>query len=69
MTEQESNEDLPEDVQAYFKYKKETGRGIEDYVKLHQDFDSMDEPYFAIKLSNSFRGRLLDAEDVEVHNE
>jgi hypothetical protein len=27
-------EELPEDVAAYFKYKKETGRGIEDYVKL-----------------------------------
>ena len=39
---QESNEDLPEDVSAYFKYKKETGRGIEDFVKLQRDYDSMD---------------------------
>jgi hypothetical protein len=28
-----------EDVAAYFKYKKETGRGINDYVKLQRDFD------------------------------
>ena len=38
----ESNEDLPEDVSAYFKYKKETGRGIEDFVKLQKDYDDMD---------------------------
>ena len=36
------NEDLPEDVSAYFEYKKETGRGIEDFVKLQQDYDEMD---------------------------
>ena len=38
----ESNEDLPEDVSAYFKYKKETGRGIEDFVNLQRDYDDMD---------------------------
>lgn len=36
------NDDLPEDVAAYFKYKKETGRGIEDFYKLQKDYDSMD---------------------------
>ena len=25
----------PEDVASYLKYKKETGRGFEDYAKLH----------------------------------
>jgi hypothetical protein len=39
--EREKSEELPEDVAAYFKYKKETGRGINDYVKLNRDFDSM----------------------------
>ena len=38
----ESNVDLPEDVSAYFKYKKETGRGIEDFVNLQKDYDNMD---------------------------
>jgi hypothetical protein len=63
--EKQSNEDLPEDVAAYFKYKKETGRGIEDYVKLHQDFDSMDEDTL---LSNYLLAteEALDADDVEV---
>lgn len=38
----ETKEELPEDVAAYLKYKKDTGRGIEDYVKLNQNFDDMD---------------------------
>ena len=40
--EKENNETLPEDVSAYFEYKKKTGRSIEDYVKLNRDFDSLD---------------------------
>ena len=39
---QEANEDLPEDVSAFFKYKKETGRGINDFVKLQKNYDDMD---------------------------
>ncbi len=38
----ESNDDLPEDVAAFLKYKKDTGRGIQDFLKLQEDFDSMD---------------------------
>ena len=41
LSERETSEELPEDVSAYFKYKKETGRGIKDYVKLNRDFDEM----------------------------
>ena len=41
--EKEANPDLPEDVSAYFKYKQETGRGIEDFYKLQKDYDDMDE--------------------------
>ena len=37
------NDDIPEEVSAYFKYKKETGRGIEDFVSLQKDYDSMDD--------------------------
>ncbi len=39
----ESNPDLPEDVKLYFDYKKETGRGIEDFYKLQKNYDDMDE--------------------------
>lgn len=35
-------EELPEDVSAFLKYKKETGRGIQDFMSLNKDYDSMD---------------------------
>ena len=41
-TQQESNEELPDDVKAFFEYKRETGRGIDDFVKLQKDYDEMD---------------------------
>jgi hypothetical protein len=41
-THKESNEDLPDDVKAFFEYKRETGRGIDDFVKLQKDYDEMD---------------------------
>jgi hypothetical protein len=41
LTQKESNEDLPDDVKAFFEYKRETGRGIDDFVKLQKDYDSM----------------------------
>ena len=31
----EEASELPEDVAAYMKYKKETGRGIKDFIKLN----------------------------------
>tara|TARA_R110000772_G_scaffold12143_1_gene37404 strand:+ start:1189 stop:2310 length:1122 start_codon:yes stop_codon:yes gene_type:complete len=37
-----ANEELPEDVSAFFKYKKETGRGFDDYVKLQKNYEDMD---------------------------
>jgi len=60
----ESNEQLPDDVLKYFEYKKETGRGIEDFYKLQKDYDSMDEnsilaDYMAIHEEG------LDAIDIE----
>jgi hypothetical protein len=42
LAERSQAEDLPEDVAAYFKYKKETGRGFEDFVNLRKDYDSME---------------------------
>jgi len=60
----ESNEDLPEDVAAYFKYKKETGRGIEDFVKLNKDFDKMDSDSLVREyLMATEKG--LDEEDID----
>lgn len=36
----EETQELPEDVAAYYKYKQETGRSLEDFVALNKDFDN-----------------------------
>tara|TARA_B100000780_G_scaffold95135_1_gene66313 strand:- start:1037 stop:2173 length:1137 start_codon:yes stop_codon:yes gene_type:complete len=60
----ESNETLPEDVAAYFKYKKETGRGIEDFVKLQKDFEDMDSDQVLTAFYSSTEEG-LDAIDIQ----
>jgi hypothetical protein len=65
MAERKESEDLPEDVATYLKYKQETGRGIEDFIKLNKDVDSMDpETLLKEYLSSTQEG--LDADDIEV---
>ena len=65
MAERSQAEEMPEDVAAYMKYKKETGRGFEDFLKLKEDVDSM-------KPDDLLRGYLkstqqgLDDDDIEV---
>ena len=65
MTERKESEELPEDVASYFKYKKETGRGIEDYVKLQRDFDSMNPDALLREYLTITEGEGLDAEDID----
>lgn len=65
MEQRQSNEELPEDVAAYLNYKKDTGRGFEDFLKLRKDYDAMDQnkllkEYLADTQQN------LDDEDIEV---
>jgi hypothetical protein len=38
-----SSQDIPEDVASYLKYRQETGRSFEDYLKLNQNYDEMEE--------------------------
>ena len=59
------NEELPEDVKSYFEYKKKTGRGIEDYVKLNKDYSTLSEDQL---LSEYFlsSGEATDVEDIEI---
>lgn len=62
--EQKVSESIPEDVANFLKYKKETGRSIEDYVKLQQNFDDMPDDtllrnYYLITEEG------LDSEDVD----
>jgi len=60
-----SEEQLPEDVSAYLNYRKETGRSFEDFLKLREDFDSMDPDNL---LRNYFKSTQvgLDDEDIDV---
>ena len=34
-------EELPEDVSAFLKFKRDTGRGFEDFVKINKDYDAV----------------------------
>lgn len=62
--ERNSSEELPEDVAAYLKYKKETGRGINDYVKLNKDFSAM-EPDTLLRNYFKETEEGLDDEDID----
>lgn len=64
VSERQEGEKLPEDVAAYMKYKKETGRGFEDFLKLKKDYDSMDpDQLLRDYLATTQQG--LDDEDID----
>ena len=60
----EESEELPKDVAAYFKYKKETGRSLEDYVKLQKDYSTMN-PDSMLKEYLTLTEEGLDPEDID----
>ena len=64
MSERQSTEELPEDVSSFLKYKKETGRGMTDFMNLNKDYESM-EPSKLVKdyLMSTQEG--LDEDDVD----
>lgn len=62
--QRQETEPLPEDVAAYMKYKKETGRGFEDFLSLKKDYDSMD-PESLLKNYLSVTQEGLDADDID----
>ena len=63
--EKEANEELPEDVSAYFKYKKETGRGIEDFYNLQKDFNTMDDD---IVLANYYSSTEDGLDEIDIQD-
>ena len=64
MAAREEAPEMPEDVAAYFKYKKETGRSIEDFVKLQKDYsDANPETLVRDYLTVTEEG--LDPEDID----
>ena len=61
--EREQSESLPEDVSKYLDYKKNTGRGFEDFVKINKNYDDLNEDqvlseYYSLTESD------LDNEDI-----
>jgi len=65
MSERESSEELPEDVAAYLKYKKETGRGFNDFQRLQEDFDEMDPDYLLTQYYKATETG-LDDDDIDI---
>lgn len=60
----EESEPLPEDVATYLKYKKDTGRGFEDFSKLNRDVDKID-PDRLLKDYLTATEKGLDEEDID----
>jgi len=65
MEQRQVNEELPEDVSAYLNYKKETGRGFDDFLKLRKDYNAMD-PDSLLREYLADTQQNLDAEDIDV---
>jgi hypothetical protein len=65
MAERNQAEEMPEDVAAYMKYRKETGRGFEDFLRLKEDVDSMNpDNLLRSYLKSTQEG--LDDDDISV---
>lgn len=64
MAERSQAEEMPEDVAAYMKYRKETGRGFEDFLKLKKDYETMDQEEILREYLHATQEG-LDAEDIE----
>jgi hypothetical protein len=64
VSERQESEQLPEDVAAYMKYRKETGRGFEDFLKLNKDFNNMDPDTILREYLTSTQNG-LDQEDID----
>ena len=63
ISQREEAEELPSDVAAYLKYKKETGRSFEDYAKLQKDFSEL-SPDALLREYYSITEEGLDSEDI-----
>ena len=62
--EKEANDELPEDVSKYLKYKQDTGRGINDFIRLQEDIDGMEDNAILTSYYESTE-KGLDEEDIQ----
>jgi hypothetical protein len=60
---EEKKVELPEDVEAFYKYKKETGRSLDDFIRLNRDFDTEDSDKVLFEYIKE-QNPSLDAEDI-----
>jgi|TARA_R100000482_G_scaffold95388_1_gene40169 hypothetical protein len=56
--------EIPEEVINYLNYKKETGRGLEDFIQLNRDVNSMDEDQLLFEFWKQQKPH-LDSDDVD----
>jgi hypothetical protein len=63
--ERNDSDELDEEIATYLKYKKETGRGFEDFKQLNKDYDSM-EPDQLLRAYLSATQEGLDSDDIDV---
>jgi hypothetical protein len=61
----ETASELPDDVAAYYKYKQETGRGLEDFIRVNRNLDDADDEEI-LKEYFIATEDALDEDDVEV---
>ena len=64
LMQERNKEELPEDVSAFLKYKKDTGRGIEDFIKLQKDYSKDEQSMVKEYLLHKNDG--LDEDDIEM---
>jgi hypothetical protein len=64
MSERNETEKLPDDIAAYMKYKKETGRGFDDFQKLNKDFETMNPDQLLKEYLTSTQDG-LDEDDID----
>jgi len=63
-SEQEKNNPLPDEVSKYLDFKKETGRGFEDFIKANRSYDNLEDDQI-LKEYYSLTESDLDSEDIE----
>lgn len=63
LNQQREEEPLPEDVAKYLKYKKETGRGFDDFAQMQKNYDEM-EPDRLLREYLTATEKGLDADDI-----
>ena len=61
----EEREAMPEDVAAYLKFKKETGRGLSDFMKAQRDYSEVDADSLLVEYYMATEEG-LDSDDVKL---